>query len=162
MTHWKTLTDARYVSASDVDQDTVVKIATATGGQGEGADGRKFKKPRLTFTGRGGVVMFPNSDGKPRPFFPSNTDCNTLTRLAGSPHVERWAGLVVTLYQTETKLKGQMVPCIRIRPKLVQDDRAKSGTNGSERQATPAPTAAAASTQHTTDAPAREPGSDDE
>ena len=44
------------------------------------------------------------------------TNCKTLEQLSGSPDVDQWRNLAITLYGTTTNFGGQTVECLRIRP----------------------------------------------
>jgi hypothetical protein len=105
-THWKRLTNPDYIGAYWLpeNQDVTVtidfvvrEIITGTGG----------KKEECTVAHLKGV----------KPFILNNTNCKTISKLYG-PYIETWAGKQITLFATTTKLSGDTVECLRIRPKV--------------------------------------------
>ena len=93
-------------------RDVTVQIERVAQGTITGEKGRQDKMP---------FVYFANSKtGKPLGI--NATNGKTLCKLAGSQNAARWVGLWITLFVTQTadKQTGEMVDCIRIRPKLAQ------------------------------------------
>jgi hypothetical protein len=43
------------------------------------------------------------------------TNGNTIEQIAGTPDPDKWTGLPLVLYRTETDYKGARVECVRIR-----------------------------------------------
>ena len=41
-----------------------------------------------------------------------------IQKLAKSPYIEDWLGLTITIYATTTKVAGEEVECLRVRPVL--------------------------------------------
>ena len=67
------------------------------------------------------VLYFREKDYKP--MILNRTNAKSIQALVGSPYVEDWAGHRITLYATTTRLGGEMVECLRIRP-TVSDESA--------------------------------------
>lgn len=80
---------------------------------------------REMVTGNGGkreqcmVLYFREKDYKP--MILNRTNAKSIQALVGSPYVEDWAGHKITLYATTTRLGGEMVECLRIRPTVVEN-----------------------------------------
>lgn len=105
-THWKRLMNPDYIGAYwlppgedvTVTIDHVVReMITGTGG----------KKEECTVAHLKGV----------KPFILNATNCKTIAKLYGT-YIEDWAGKPITLYATTTKMGGETVECLRIRPKV--------------------------------------------
>lgn len=105
-THWKRLTNPDYIGAYWLPegQDVTVTIdyvvremVTGTGG----------KKEECTVAHLQGV----------KPFILNSTNSKTIAKLYG-PYIEDWAGQRITLFASTTKLSGETVECLRIRPKV--------------------------------------------
>ena len=51
-----------------------------------------------------------------KPMIVNRTNAKTITKVAGSPYIEDWRGQKITLYVDTTRLGGDIVECLRIRP----------------------------------------------
>lgn len=108
-THWKKLVNPEYIGAyalegSDltVSIDRVVReLVTGDGG----------KKEECT------VAYLTNQ----KPLILNRTNSKIITKLYNSPYIEDWAGKKITLYPTVTKVAGEMVECLRIRPSIPKE-----------------------------------------
>ena len=105
-THWKRLMNPDYIGAYwlpegedvTVTIDHVVReMITGTGG----------KKEECTVAHLKGV----------KPFILNATNSKTIAKLYG-PYIEDWAGKRITLYASTTKMAGDTVECLRIRPQV--------------------------------------------
>lgn len=112
-THWKMLINPDYIGAYALPngQDMTVtiericrEIVTSTGG----------KKEECTIARLVGQ----------KPLILNVTNQKSIARLYG-PYVEDWAGKQITLFASTTKLAGEMVECIRIRPQVMQQQPQK-------------------------------------
>lgn len=108
-THWKLLMNPDYIGAYwlppgedvTVTIDHVVReIITGNGG----------KKEECT------VAHLKNGV---KPFILNATNSKTIAHLYG-PYIEDWAGKKITLYASTTKLAGETVECLRVRPKVAE------------------------------------------
>ncbi len=117
-THWKKLMDPKeMLFAYDLNgQDVTVTFERVTGGELTGEQGRKTKKP------------IAHLRGTPKKLALNNTNCATIEQLTGTPDVEKWSGIRVTLFPTTTSFGGKTVECIRIRPYLPREK--SGGKNG--------------------------------
>lgn len=102
-THWKRLINPDYIGAYMVAEDTVVKIEKVTRQlvKGEGGKSEECTVAHLAGT---------------KPFILNRTNSKMIAKLYGSPYIEDWVGKTITLYPTTTKVAGETVECLRIRP----------------------------------------------
>ena len=107
-THWKRLMNPDFIGAYWLPpgEDVTVTIDFVV---------------RETITGTGGkkeeCTVAHLKDAKP--FILNATNCKTIARLYGT-FIEDWAGKPITLYASTTKMGGETVECLRIRPKVAQ------------------------------------------
>jgi len=108
MTHWREFNKSKYLAASDLDgKDVAVKIEKVTGQEVEGENGRRdlCRVAQISVNGTPCKKVW----------IVNTTNAKVIAKLAKSNHIEDWGGVEVTLYATTTKLKGEVVDCIRIR-----------------------------------------------
>lgn len=105
-THWKRLINPDYIGAYWLPEgeDVTVVIDYV---QREPVTGTGGKKEECTVAHLKGA----------KPFILNNTNSKTIAKLYG-PYVEDWAGKRITLYATTTKMAGDVVECLRIRPQV--------------------------------------------
>lgn len=53
-----------------------------------------------------------------KPFILNNTNSKMIAKLLGSPYVEDWVGKTITVFATTTKVGGESVECLRVKPVL--------------------------------------------
>lgn len=130
--HWRSWgKDSEYLRAADLWDDksegyreATVQIERMQQGTVTGENGRKDKMP---------FAYFANTrSGKPLGLNASNA--KTIARMVGTPNPDKWVGLWITLYVTQTESKtGEIVDCIRIRPKPAKPPRdAKADAPGAD------------------------------
>jgi len=112
MAHYKSLYDEKeFLYAFDLDgRDVTVTIERCTGGEITGDNGRKSKKPMLSFVGKRKKLALNKTNGA------------TIAALYGV-RTKAWAGKSITLYPTTTTFGKDTVECVRIRP-VVPKERA--------------------------------------
>tara|TARA_R110000868_G_C10539180_1_gene734761 strand:- start:116 stop:628 length:513 start_codon:yes stop_codon:yes gene_type:complete len=108
LTHWRKLVNTAYLGAyslmdGDTPKDLTVKIVKVVREQVKGEAG---KSEECT------VAYLENQ----KPIILNRTNCKAITSLYGSPYIERWVGLSITLFVSETSVKGVKTDCLRIRP----------------------------------------------
>ena len=104
-THWKQLINPDYLGAYSLPEgkDITVKIMDVK------------KQP---VTGVGGkveectVAYLENQ----KPMILNVTNSKMIQKIFDTPYIEDWKGKEITLYAAITKLKGEDVECLRIRP----------------------------------------------
>ena len=99
------MTDRRFIYAFDLGgNETTVEISKVIAGELVVEGGAKKRAPVLFFKGKEkGLAL-------------NSTNSKTIAALYGN-YVERWIGQSVTLYPTTTKMAGETVECIRIKPR---------------------------------------------
>jgi hypothetical protein len=112
---YRTMFDSEYLGAWDLPRDATVTIAGVKAGQLVGQQGRKAKKPILTFV------------GKVKGMAANKTNCRIIAAMYGT-NTREWVGKRITLYATTTEFGGETVECIRVRPQVPAD--AKRPQNG--------------------------------
>lgn len=120
-THWKKLINPDYIGAYALnpDEDLTVTIDYVQREQVTGTGGKKEECTVAHLVGQ-------------KPLILNVTNSKTIAKLYGS-YIEDWSGKSITLYASMTKLAGDMVECLRIRPsvptkrrKPITDDRLKA------------------------------------
>ena len=110
-THWKQLINPDYLGAYSLPEGqdmTVVihsvgkEIVTGTGGKKEECTVAKIQGNK--------------------PMILNNTNCKTIAKLYGA-YIEDWAGKPITLFASTTKLAGDTVECLRIRPTVTKPQK---------------------------------------
>lgn len=114
LTHWKKLTHPLYLGAYELmdgsisGKELTVTISKVVREIVQGADG---KKEECTVCHLQGV----------KPMILNATNQKTMTKLFGSPYIEKWAGKKMVLYVAKVKAFGDTVDALRVRataPKL--------------------------------------------
>ena len=110
-THWKQMVNMDYIGSYALTdgKDLTLTIDHVT---------------REMVTGNGGkkeqcmVLYFKERDYKP--MILNRTNAKSITNLCSSPYIEDWSGHRITLYVTTTRLGGETVECLRIRPTVAE------------------------------------------
>ncbi len=107
-THWKRLINPDYIGAYALNdgEDLTVKIDFV---QVEEITGSGGKKEHCT------VAHLVNE----KPMILNVTNSKTIAKLYG-PYIEDWQGKRITLFASTTRLAGETVECLRIRPKVAE------------------------------------------
>lgn len=103
-THWKKLTDPRYIGAYSLPngEDLTVTI-------------EEVKRETITMMGgkkEDHSIMYLKGH---KPMILNATNSKSIHKLYG-PFVEDWAGKPITLFASTAKMSGELVECLRIRP----------------------------------------------
>jgi len=124
-THWKRLVNCDYIgvySLPNGGDDLTVTILSVAREQVVGANGKKEECP---------VARLKNQ----KPFILNRTNNKSIEKLYG-PYIEDWAGKQITLFASTTKLAGDVVECLRVRPFVnvptkpgIDDDRFAGALN---------------------------------
>jgi len=51
----------------------------------------------------------------------NQTNAKTVVKITGEPNTDDWGGHKITLFPTQTDMKGEQVACIRVRLKTVDN-----------------------------------------
>lgn len=105
-THYKRLMNPDYIGAYSLDpgQDLTVTILHVVREVVTGTGGKKEECTVAYLKGQ-------------KPFILNATNSKSIARLYG-PYIEDWRDKPITLFATTTKLAGEQVECLRIRPKV--------------------------------------------
>jgi len=63
-----------------------------------------------------------------KPLILNVTNSRMIQNLYNTPYIEDWSSKEITLYSAITKMKGEEVECLRIRPKIKVKPELKQGT----------------------------------
>lgn len=107
-THYKRLMNPDYIGAYALNEGEDLTVVI-TGVAREIITGTGGKKEECT------VARLKNQ----KPFILNSTNQKSIAKLYG-PFIEDWAGKPITLFSSTTKLAGDTVECLRIRPTVVQ------------------------------------------
>lgn len=109
-THWKRLINPDYIGAYSLDEgrDLTVQITQVRRDIVVGTGGKKEEC----------TIAYLNGN---KPLILNNTNSKTIAKLYG-PYIEDWAGKKITLFATTTKLAGDTVECLRVRPLMPKTD----------------------------------------
>lgn len=107
-THWRRLVNPDYIGAYSLDEgeDLTVKIDFVQAQEVTGEGGKKDVKS---------VMHLVNQ----KPMILNSTNSKAITKLYG-PYIEDWRGKLITLYASTTKMAGEVVECLRVRPQVAQ------------------------------------------
>lgn len=113
-THWKRLINLDYIGAYSLEDGKDLNITIE-------------KVVRELVTGNGGkkeecTVAYLRGQ---KPFIINRTNGKMIQKILGTPFIEDWQGKTVTVYATTTKVAGEEVECLRVRPVLPKIDRTK-------------------------------------
>ena len=108
MTHWRTAKPSPHIAACDLDgKDMDVVVTSVMVEEVEGEAGRKENCNVATLSVNGKQCK--------KTLVLNATNCKVIAKLTGSHQIESWVNIPITLYPTTTKLKRDIVDCIRIR-----------------------------------------------
>ena len=110
-THWKRLINPDYLGAYSLEpgQDMILTIKSVD---------------REMITGTGGKqeeCTVCHWQENQKPMILNRTNCKTISKVTGSPYIEKWAGHRIQIYATTTRMAGETVECLRIRDKAPED-----------------------------------------
>jgi len=107
-THWKRLMNPDYIGAYSLQEgeDLTVTIDYVVREQITGTGGKKEECTVAHLV-------------KNKPFILNATNSKTIAKLYGV-YIEDWAGKKITLYATTTRMGGETVECLRIRPQVAE------------------------------------------
>lgn len=108
MTHWKNLSNYDYLGAYSIEDNKELVVTIKQIGK-ELVTGNAGRTENCI------VAHFSDSD---KPMILNKTNCKTIQKLYGSPHIEDWIGKKIALFASTTQLAGEHVECLRVRPYL--------------------------------------------
>lgn len=110
-THWKRLINPDYIGvyALPPGMDMTVEITSVGREKVVVSGGKKEDHTVVRLKGQ-------------KPFILNSTNSKSIARLYG-PYIEDWAGKRITLFASTTKLAGETVECLRIRPSVTEKQK---------------------------------------
>ena len=107
-THWKRLMNPDYIGAYSLaeGEDLTVTIDYVVREQITGTGGKKEECTVAHLV-------------KNKPFILNATNSKSIAKLYGV-YIEDWAGQKITLYATTTRMGGETVECLRVRPQVAE------------------------------------------
>jgi hypothetical protein len=107
-THWKRLINPDYLGAYSIPEgeDLTVRIDFVQVEEVHGAQGKKDMCTVAHLKGH-------------KPMILNVTNSKTIAKLYG-PYIEDWVNKPITLFASTTRLAGETVECLRIRPKVAE------------------------------------------
>jgi len=108
-THWKKLVNPEYLGVYSLDEgkDMIVTIKAVSRQMVKGADGKDQECTVATLDGQ-------------KPLIVNRTNAKTIAKVAGSPYIEDWQGVSITLYPLKVKAFGDIVEALRVRAQKPQ------------------------------------------
>jgi hypothetical protein len=106
MAHWRTHIPSDRLSAGDLKGDTTVVIERVQPVVVDDLHDPKKKNAALDTYFR----------GIKKPLLVKATNAKAISKLVGSPMVEKWIGQAITIYATTVKAFGEIHETIRVRP----------------------------------------------
>lgn len=105
LTHWKKLTNPLYLGTYSTEdgRDLILTISAVRQETVIGADG---KKEDCT------VAYFSDAE---KPMILNSTNCKQIAKLAGTPYIEKWAGVKIQVGIEKVKAFGDVVEALRVR-----------------------------------------------
>lgn len=106
-THWKKLVNPDYIGVYSLPEgkDMIVTIETVVRQLVVSTNGKKEECTVAKLIGQ-------------KPFIINRTNAKTISKIYGTPYIEDWAGKTIQLFASVTKLAGDDVECLRIRPQI--------------------------------------------
>lgn len=102
-----------FIFAADLDErEHTVQIERVEVGALTGENGKKTKKPVLSFRGKTKKLAINKTNGK------------IIAKLYGKD-TDAWLGKLITIFPTTTKFGGETVDCIRVKPHVPQPPMAQ-------------------------------------
>lgn len=109
-THWKKLVNLDYIGAYSLNgKDLTVEITGVSVKRVKGEGGKEEDCTVAALKGQ-------------KPFIINRTNAKTISKLYDTPYIEDWVGKKITLFPTTTRVAGETVECLRVRPSLPKAD----------------------------------------
>ena len=107
LTHWKKTMNPDYLGAWALQpgEEPILTITAAGMEKVVGSDGKKEECL---------VIRYKEKIG-PGKMIVNSTNAKSITKVAGTPYIERWAGVQIQVYSERVKAFGDVVDAIRVR-----------------------------------------------
>lgn len=107
-THWKKLTDAKYLGSHDFLPGQEFRITFDT----------ISKETVKNSEGKDEQVVVAKMKNAKKPWILNKTNMREITRIVGSPYIEQWSGCSVVLFTAKVKAFGELVDAVRVKAEL--------------------------------------------
>lgn len=107
LTHWKKTQNPDYLGSWAINpgEEPVLTITAAATEKVVGSDGKKEECL---------VIRYREKIG-PGKMIVNSTNAKSITKVAGTPYIERWTGVQIQVYVERVKAFGDVVDAIRVR-----------------------------------------------
>jgi len=125
LTHWKKYKNPDYLgvySFNDPKQELILSIREARTESVASADGSGKKSECL-------VIHW---NEREKPMIVNSTNAKAISKVAGSPYVEKWKGVYIQIYIAKIRAVGEYVEALRIRQTKPNVPTAKPSFNEDE------------------------------
>lgn len=108
LTHWKKLTDPRYIGSHDFqpEQELKVEIESIKDELVELFNGSKTETKNC---------ILARFKGAKKPMIMNATNCKIIAKNFGSNYTEHWIGKTITLYVAKIRAFGETVDAVRVK-----------------------------------------------
>lgn len=116
-THWLSSPNKNYLGHWDLPEakDLILTIASA-----------QFEEVKNPITHQSDAKKVIRWKENYKPFIVNATNANSIIKSTGQKYLEDSIGCKIALYISQTKVMGDLVDCIRVRPKLPKNDPVKN------------------------------------
>ena len=105
VTHWKKLTNPKYLGSHDLLPGQEVKITIE----------KIVKEIVKDQNGKDGECIVAYIKGSPKPMILNKTNCKIITKLHDTPYIEEWVGKSVIIYSAKVKVASEVVDALRVK-----------------------------------------------
>ena len=108
LTHWKKLTDPKYIGSYDFkpNQELKVTIEKIENVNIELFNGKKLETKNC---------ILAHFKGAKKPMILNKENMKIITKVAATPYIEQWVGKELILYVTKVAAFGSMVDAVRVK-----------------------------------------------
>lgn len=108
LTHWKKLTDNKYLGSHDFqpNQEVTVTIERVENTNIELFNGKKLEVKNCI------LAYF---KGAKKPMILNKENMKLITKVTGTPYIEQWANCQIILYVAQVSAFGSMVDAVRVK-----------------------------------------------
>lgn len=105
VTHWKKLTNPKYLGSHDLQPGQEVKITID----------KVVKEIVKDQNGKDGECIVAYIKGSLKPMILNKTNCKIITKIYETPYIEDWVGKSVIIYSAKVKVASDIVDALRVK-----------------------------------------------
>ena len=105
VTHWKKLTNQKYLGSHDLQPGQEVKITIE----------KIVKEIVKDQNGKDGECIVAYIKGTAKPMILNKTNCKIITKIYDTPYIEEWVGKSIIIYSAKVKVAGDVVDALRVK-----------------------------------------------